>query len=74
MEVMIYQIDNKYHWYNFLELYTMRKAESVLDSECKNCNLAYHCHPMKQIGKHLFEKYCTKDFLRYNFLKANEIL
>jgi len=61
----------------FLELYPIRKAMDVPESECQKCGLDSKCHPVKLIeddGLEAYEKYCLKDFLKYGFVKASEVV
>lgn len=62
--------------FNFLEVFTLRRDTEVPEEECQNCWLAYFSHPMRKIREDshsaTFEKYCTKDFLKYNFIKSDE--
>jgi len=61
----------------FLELFPIRKDTDVPENECHKCGLAYKSHPMKLIehdGLEAYEKYCLKDFLKYGFVKATEVL
>jgi len=69
--------ENDWTPFIFLELYPVRKVMEVPENECHICGLDSKCHPMMPIKyehyKEAYEKYCLKDFLKYGFVKINEV-
>ena len=78
MELMINLKNRGYVHFNFLELYPIRKSRDVPSEECSTCFLAHLCHPMRLVEEdnrsQVFELYCTKDFLKYGYIKAKDIV
>ena len=64
--------------FEFEETIPIRRDTEVPQIECENCWLAYFSHPMiidrRDIHGSTFIKYCTKDFLKYNFINSKELI